>query len=57
MSPFWAAMMPCAILGVFGIYVTRKAMNDSQLFSIEPLERLMNQIRKRRKAKKQEETT
>lgn len=39
MTPFWAAMTPCAILGVIGFYVTRKAMNDSQLFSMERLER------------------
>lgn len=46
MSPFWAAMTPCIVLAVFGIYVTRKAMNDSQLFSSrESLERLLYRLR------------
>jgi lipopolysaccharide export system permease protein len=52
MTPFWAAMTPCAILAVFGIYVTRKAMNDSQLFSTEGLERFVFRIRNARKQKK-----
>ncbi len=51
MTPFWAAMMPCAILAVFGIYVTRKAMNDSQLFSTEGLERFLFRLRLARKQK------
>ncbi|MBN8677848.1 MAG: LptF/LptG family permease [Chitinophagales bacterium] len=54
MSPFWAAMTPCGILALIGIYVTRKAMNDSQLFSMEPLERLINRIRKWTSLKKLE---
>ncbi|MFN0214635.1 MAG: LptF/LptG family permease [Saprospiraceae bacterium] len=45
MTPFWAAMTPCAILAVFGIYVTRKAMNDSRLFSTERLERFFFRLR------------
>lgn len=51
MTPFWAAMTPCAILAVFGIYVTRKAMNDSQLFSTEGLERYLFRLRLARKNK------
>lgn len=47
MTPFWAAMTPCAILSVFGLYVTRKAMNDSQLFSTERMERFFFQTRQR----------
>jgi len=51
MTPFWAAMTPCAILAVFGIYVTQKAMNDSQLFSTERLERFFFRLRLARKQK------
>jgi lipopolysaccharide export system permease protein len=47
MSPFWAAMMPCAVLVPVGIYLTRKAMNDSQLFSTERLDRFVNWLRAR----------
>jgi lipopolysaccharide export system permease protein len=39
MSPFWAAMVPCLVLVPIGSYLTRKAMNDSQMFSTERLER------------------
>jgi len=45
MTPFWAAMTPCGILGALGFYVTRKAMNDSQLFSTERLERYLFRLR------------
>ncbi len=51
MTPFWAAMTPCAILAVFGIYVTRKAMNDSRLFSTEGLERFLFRLRLAKKQK------
>ncbi|MDX1910714.1 MAG: LptF/LptG family permease [Saprospiraceae bacterium] len=51
MTPFWAAMTPCIILSVFSIYVTRKAMNDSQLFSTESLERFIFRFRNMRKQK------
>lgn len=51
MTPFWAAMTPCIILAVFGLYVTRKAMNDSQLFSTERLERFFFRLRLARKQK------
>lgn len=54
MTPFWAAMTPCAILAVFGIYVTRKAMNDSQLFSMESFERFFIRLQRKRKLKTQE---
>lgn len=56
MTPFWAAMTPCAILGVFGIYVTRKAMNDSQLFSSERTERFFFQLRQRLQKQKKPPT-
>jgi lipopolysaccharide export system permease protein len=54
MTPFWAAMTPCVILALFGIYVTRKAMNDSQLFSLGLLERMINRFRQWRNRKKVE---
>lgn len=54
MTPFWAAMTPCVILSLFGLYVTRKAMNDSQLFSLDGLERFFFRLRL---AKKQKVTT
>ncbi len=47
MSPFWAAMMPCLTLVPIGAYLTRKAMNDSQMFSTEGLERLFRWLRAR----------
>lgn len=52
MSPFWAAMMPCWILAIFGVFVTRKAMNDSQLFSMDRLERFIYRLRLSQKHKK-----
>lgn len=45
MSPFWAAMTPCGVLALIGIYITRKAMNDSQLFSTERLDRFFFRLR------------
>jgi lipopolysaccharide export system permease protein len=47
MSPFWAAMMPCLVLIPVGAYLTRKAMNDSQMFSTESLERFFRWLRNR----------
>jgi lipopolysaccharide export system permease protein len=52
MSPFWAAMTPCAILAVIGMYITRKAMNDSQLFSTERMDRFFFRLRNLGKDKK-----
>lgn len=47
MTPFWAAMMPCIGLMPIGLYLTRKAMNDSQMFSTERLERFIYNLRQR----------
>ncbi len=47
MSPFWAAMMPCLVLLPIGGFLTRKAMNDSQMFSTERIDRLFFLLRKR----------
>lgn len=49
MTPFWAAMTPCVILAVIGVYVTRNAMNDSQLFNTDRLERIIYRLRLGRK--------
>jgi lipopolysaccharide export system permease protein len=45
MSPFWAAMMPCLVLVPIGIFLTRKAMNDSQMMNTERLEKWLFQLR------------
>lgn len=47
LSPFWAAMVPSIVLMPVGAYLTRKAMNDSQMFSTERLERFFRQLRLR----------
>ena len=47
MTPFWAAMMPCIGLMPIGAYLTHKAMNDSQIFSTERLERFIYDLRQR----------
>lgn len=47
MSPFWAAMVPCIVLMPIGAFLTRKAMNDSQMFSTDRIERFMRQVRNR----------
>jgi len=47
MSPFWAAMMPCIVLMPVGGFLTQKAMNDSQMFSTERLDRWIFLLRKR----------
>ncbi|MCC6280757.1 MAG: LptF/LptG family permease [Saprospiraceae bacterium] len=40
MGPFWAAMVPCIILIPVGSFLTRKAMNDSQLFNTDRIDRI-----------------
>jgi len=47
MTPFWAAMMPCVVLMPIGLFLTRKAMNDSQMLSTQRLDRLIFLFRKR----------
>jgi len=47
LSPFWAAMVPCLVLTPIGIYLTRQAMKDAQMFSTDRLDRWMAQLRKR----------
>ena len=52
MTPFWAAMVPCIVLMPIGAYLTRKAMNDSQMFSMERLERFVRRLRNRSEKQK-----
>ena len=47
MTPFWAAMMPCTVLTPIGIYLTRRAMKDAQMFGTERLDRWLAQMRRR----------
>lgn len=47
LTPFWAAMVPCLVLTPIGIYLTRQAMKDAQMFSTERFDRWMAQLRKR----------
>jgi lipopolysaccharide export system permease protein len=44
MSPFWAAMLPCIILIPVAAFLTRKAMNDSQMINTDGIERLYRRI-------------
>lgn len=47
LTPFWAAMAPSLILFPVGIFLTRRAMNDAQMFSTDRLDRLMLKLRQR----------
>lgn len=47
LTPFWAAMVPCIVLSPVGIFLTRKAMNDSQMLSTERIDRFMWRLRNR----------
>jgi len=47
MTSFWAAMVPCLVLIPIGAFLTRKAMNDSQMFSTDRLDRFMRWLRNR----------
>ena len=55
LSPFWASMVPCIVLIPVGAYLTRKGMNDSQMFSTDRLERFIRQMRNRSKKQKSAE--
>lgn len=56
MTPFWAAMMPCVGMIPIGAYLTRKAMNDSQIFTTDRIDRLMFWIRQRLEARDKKQT-
>lgn len=51
LSPFWAAMLPCLLLIPISSYLTIRAMNDSQMFSTERLDRFLARLRKRKSEK------
>ncbi|MEI6411078.1 MAG: LptF/LptG family permease [Bacteroidota bacterium] len=44
MSPFWAAMLPCIILMPIAAFLTRKAMNDSQMINTDGIQRLYRRV-------------
>lgn len=52
LSSFWAAMVPCIVLIPVGYYLTRKAMNDSQLFNTDRIDRIINWLRDRMEQRK-----
>ncbi len=47
MTPFWAAMMPSLILVPISIFLTRRAISDSQMLSTDRLDRLVYRLRQR----------
>ena len=47
MTPFWAAMMPSLILVPISVFLTRRAISDSQMFSTDRLDRLVYRLRQR----------
>ncbi len=47
LTPFWAAMAPCIALMPIGAFLTRRAMNDSQMFSTDRIDRLLLLMRRR----------
>ena len=52
LTPFWAAMAPCIALVPIGTFLTRRAMNDAQMFSTDRLDRILLKLRRRIEAKK-----
>lgn len=57
LTPFWAAMMPCLVMSPIALFLTRRAMNDAQLFSTERLERWITGIAKIFQRKRKLRTT
>jgi lipopolysaccharide export system permease protein len=47
LTPLWAALMPCLLLMPLGMFLTRRASNDAQLFSTDGLERIVRRIGQR----------
>ncbi|HND86929.1 MAG TPA: LptF/LptG family permease [Saprospiraceae bacterium] len=47
LTPFWAAMVPCIVLTPIGVYLTRQAMKDAQMFSTDRLDRWLAAMRKK----------
>jgi len=57
LTPFWAAMMPCMVMAPIAVFLTRRAVNDAQLFSTERLERWIAGIGKFFQRKRKLRTT
>ncbi len=53
LSPFWGMMMPCLIIFPIGLFLTRKAMSDSQAMNMETytlfFEKIMTFFKKKKK--------
>jgi lipopolysaccharide export system permease protein len=47
LTPFWAAMAPCVALVPIGAFLTTRAMNDSQMFRTDRLDRILLKLRRR----------
>lgn len=47
LTPFWGAMAPCFIMMPLGAFLTRKALNDAQMFSTDRLDRLVKWLQNR----------
>lgn len=47
LTPFWAAMAPCLALAPIAAFLTRRAVNDAQMFSTDRIDRLMLHLRRR----------
>ncbi len=52
LSSFWAAMAPCIALIPIGAFLTRRAMNDAQMFSTDRLDRLLLKLRRHQEKKR-----
>lgn len=46
LSPFLAAMTPCIVLLPIGVFLTRRAMNDAQMFNTDRLDKFLLWIRR-----------
>ena len=46
LTPFWAAMAPSVVLMPVGAFLTRRAMNDAQMFGTDRLDRLLLKLRR-----------
>jgi lipopolysaccharide export system permease protein len=44
LTPFWAAMMPCLTMVPIGAFLTRRAMNDAQLFNVDRIEHFFKMV-------------
>ncbi len=47
LTPFWAAMMPCIVMMPIGFFLTRRAINDAQLFSTDKIDMFVRWVIKK----------